>query len=697
MQLINFGGILVKNQILHLALAAAKSEVDLINKIVNSMPGTFYVIDPNGHFLLWNDNLLKVVQYSAEELSLASALDFFEGEDKTLIQTKINEAFKTGLAEADAWVVSKDGTRTFYRFNGVRCYLQDQPVVIGMGIDVSELKLIEQNLKVAAVAFDVNEAVAITDASNLIVKVNKAFTHLTGYQPEEVIGKSPKVLKSGYHNKKFYEEMWSSILNNQGWEGEVWDKRKDGTIYPKKLTIRVVQDENKKILNYVSVFSDISNIKETQEKINHLAFYDALTNLPNRQLLLNKLNQKVTARSDNHHAVIFVDLDNFKTLNDTKGHAFGDQLLIETARRFQGCLRDCDMVSRIGGDEFVILVSDLNTQYERAHEQLNVIVEKLHDAINDQVDLLGFNYYITASLGICIFKPNTVNMDELLMRADAAMYQAKHDGRNTFRFFDPTMLSKIEKRASLEEDLRFATERDEFVLYLQVQVDESEVAVAAEALIRWIHPVRGLVAPDEFIPVAEDSGMMVKIGAWVLRRACDFLVQWKSDPKKSHFQIAVNVSYSQFKHPSFVDDLLKLVKETKVNPEKLKIEFTEGLVLADVEDGVEKMNQLREAGIELALDDFGTGYSSLSYLKKLPINQLKIDRSFIRDILHDVNDEVIVRTIVAMAKSMDLDIVAEGVETREQFEKLKKHSGLKYQGYLFGRPLPFDKFDSCLD
>jgi diguanylate cyclase (GGDEF)-like protein/PAS domain S-box-containing protein len=687
----------VKSEKLLLALNAAKSEADLINNIINSMPGIFYVIDVNAHFLLWNDNFLNVVQYNAEELSFASVLDFFEGQDKALIHEKIKEAFLTGMAEADATLVSKGGAKSFYRFNGVRHFLQDQSVVIGMGIDISQQKKIEHDLKVAAVALDVNEAVAITDVNNLVVQVNKAFTQLTGYESEDVIGKSPKILKSGYHDKKFYEEMWASILNNQGWSGEVWDKRKDGTIYPKKLTIRTVLDENQKISNFVSVFSDISSIKETQEKIHHLAFYDALTKLPNRQYLMRRLSQKIYALSEHHHAVIFVDLDNFKTLNDTKGHAFGDQLLVEIAKRLLGCLRYCDMVSRIGGDEFVIVVSDLSPYSEQAQEQLKTIVYKLQESINTQLDINGYEYYITASLGVCIFRPNEASIDELLMRADTAMYQAKHEGRNSFKFFDPTMLANIEKRASLEEDLRFAVEREEFALYLQVQVDENERAVAAEALIRWIHPSRGLVPPDEFIPAAEESGAIIKIGAWVLRTACNYLAKWKNDPKKCFLKIAINVSYRQFKQPNFVEHLLQVVKETKVDPKKLKIEFTEGLVLADVDDGISKMLKLRDAGIELSLDDFGTGYSSLSYLKKLPINELKIDRSFIRDIMYDANDEVIVKTIIAMANNMGLDVVAEGVESREQFEKLSSYSGLKYQGYLFGHPLPFDLFEDFLN
>jgi diguanylate cyclase (GGDEF)-like protein/PAS domain S-box-containing protein len=685
---------LVKNEKLQLSLTAAKIEIDLINKIINSMPGVFYVIDANAHFLLWNENLLKILQYSAEEFSLTNALELFEGDEKVLISEKIKEAFLIGKAEANASLVSKNGTRTPFRFNGVRFYIEDEPIIIGMGIDITDQKRIEHDLKIAAVALEINEAVAITDANNVIVKVNDAFTRLTGYNTEDVIGKSPKILKSGFHDKEFYEEMWTSINNHQEWSGEIWDKRKDGTLYPKKITIKTVLDENRKVSNYVSVFSDISSIKETQDRINKLAFYDDLTKLPNRQYLMRSLSMKISTQSKNNHAVIFVDLDNFKTFNDTKGHAFGDQILVKTGSRLLGCLRDCDVVSRIGGDEFVIIISDLSQNNARAKEQLEMIVKKIQVAINEQLDINGNECYITASLGVCIFKHNEAKIDELLMWADTAMYQAKYGGRNAFKFFEPNMLINIEKRASLEDDLRFAVEREEIELHLQLQVDENENAVGAEALIRWLHPTRGLVSPDEFIPVAENSGLMAKIGSWVLRKACTYLVDWESDPEKCLLQIAVNVSYSQFKQSSFVDDLLDIIKDTKANPTRLKIEFTESLVLADVDDGIKKMNQLRDAGIELSLDDFGTGYSSLSYLKKLPINQLKIDRSFIRDIMHDVNDEVIVRTIIVMAKSLDLDIVAEGVETREQFEKLKKNSGLKYQGYLFGRPLPFNLFES---
>lgn len=438
---------------------------------------------------------------------------------------------------------------------------------------------------------------------------------------------------------------------------------------------------------------------QDQEKIYNLAFFDPLTRLPNRRMLQDRL-KLLTAQSerlDQHGALLFIDIDHFKLLNDTRGHHIGDQLLVQVAERISSVIRETDLAARLGGDEFVVVFDNLGADAESAALEAKKRAEDLHNLINLPYPLMQSVYHCTISIGVNLFKGQTRSIDELLRHADMAMYQAKDSGRNAIRFFDPNMQSRLEKRAAIETDLRIAYESmNQLLPYYQVQIDNRGKAIGAELLLRWKHPVNGLVSPAEFIPVAEQTGLIVNIGRQVIRQACEQLQRWRQTPAFAHLIIAVNVSPIQFNEPHFVDDILDIVNASGVNPRLLKLELTESSLLNNVDQSIEKMQQLQNAGIGFSMDDFGIGYSSLSYLKRLPLGQLKIDQTFVRDIAVDPNDAVIARTIIAMAQNMNLQVIAEGVETAEQKQFLEENGCTMFQGYFFGKPIPIAEFEEQL-
>ncbi|WP_051862255.1 putative bifunctional diguanylate cyclase/phosphodiesterase [Ferrovum myxofaciens] len=565
--------------------------------------------------------------------------------------------------------------------------------------EVHARKVVDQELRIAATAFETQEGIVITDRDQHILRVNCAFTRLTGYSAMEALGKTPAILKSGRQDAAFYQAMWETLNRDKYWQGELWNRRKNGEIYPEWLTITAVLDGDGRVTNYVGVFSDITLRKEADEKIHQLAFYDPLTGLPNRRLLHDRLQQAMTSsvRSQCKGALLFLDLDNFKVLNDTRGHDIGDLLLIEVAKCLRDCVRSGDTVARIGGDEFIIMLENLSEDTQQAAAAAQDVGEKVLKAINHSFSLQGVDYHCSSSIGINLFHGNDTGMDDLLRHADTAMYQAKASGRNTLRFFDPAMQIELEERTALMGDLRQALPLQQLRLYHQIQVNERGV-VGSEVLLRWQHPVRGLISPMEFIPLAEETGLIVPIGAWVLHMACVQLKAWQVDPLTRHLRIAVNVSARQFSQPNFVEQVLEVLKDTGVNPLKLglELELTESLVLNDIDDSIGKMQALRSIGIRFSLDDFGTGQSSLSYLKRLPLDQIKIDQSFVRDIATDPNDAAIVRTIIGMAENLGLKVIAEGVETEQQREFLERNGCHAHQGYLFGKPVPIDEFQNFL-
>jgi len=417
--------------------------------------------------------------------------------------------------------------------------------------------------------------------------------------------------------------------------------------------------------------------------------------LPNRRLLIDRLKQALAAsnRSGRFGALLFIDLDNFKTLNDTLGHDVGDLLLQQVAQRLSTCVRAGDTVARLGGDEFVVMLEDLSENAREAATQTETVAEKILATLNQSYQLAGYQQRSTPSIGATLFGENATAIEELLKRADLAMYQAKAAGRNTLRFFDPEMQAVVSARADMEAGLTEAMRAEQFIIYFQAQVDSTGKLTGAEVLLRWQHPQQGLVSPLEFIPLAEDTGLILPLGQWVLEAACTQLAAWANDTEMAHFILAVNVSALQFHTPDFVDQVLRTLARTGANPHRLKLELTESLLVTNVEDVIAKMTALKAKGVGFALDDFGTGYSSLSYLKRLPLDQLKIDRSFVRDILTDTNDASIAKMVVALAESLDLAVIAEGVEIEAQKNFLARHGCLAYQGYLFSRPLPIGEFE----
>jgi diguanylate cyclase (GGDEF)-like protein/PAS domain S-box-containing protein len=570
---------------------------------------------------------------------------------------------------------------------------------VAVKVDITARKLAEDNLRIAATVFQSQEAMIVADADGIILRVNNAFTAITGYSADEVIGSTPKVLSSGLHDKVFYEAMWEKLYQSGAWEGEVWNRRKNGEAYLERLIITAVKNDGGKVTNYVATMTDITSSKEASEEIHNLAFYDPLTQLPNRRLLLDRLKQAlaVSARSGRYGALLFLDLDHFKTLNDTLGHDIGDQLLKQVSVRLSACVRKVDTVARLGGDEFVVLLENLSSEQMEAAAQTEIIATKVLAALDRPFNISSHEHHSTGSIGATLFlNQEQAGVEAILKQADIAMYQAKDSGRNAIRFFDQNMQDAVIARANLEHELRAAITQRQFQLYFQPQVDCDGCILGAEVLIRWSHPQRGIVLPGDFIDLAEDTGLILSIGEWVLGAACTQLKKWQQNPYTKNLTLSVNVSAKQFRQAHFVEQVRSAISHYAINPSLLKLELTESILFKDINGMISTMNTLRNIGIGFELDDFGTGYSSLQYLKKLPLSQLKIDQSFVRDIAIDHNDRTLVLTIITMAHSLGLEVIAEGVETQQQLEFLKDNGCDHYQGYLFSKPVPLDEFESLL-
>ncbi len=565
--------------------------------------------------------------------------------------------------------------------------------LVGVMIDISLEKKAEQQMRLAATTFETLEGITITDANAVVLKVNQAFTRITGYSQEESVGKHMNFLKSGLQDAAFYNSMWQQLISTGKFEGEIWNRRKNGEIFPEWITISAVKDNNNVVTHYVGIFSDITAKKASEDEIRNLAFYDPLSNLPNRRLLLDRLQYEIIEAKRYHHfgAIIFLDLDCFKILNDSLGHHIGDELLIQVANRLKSVLRDEDTACRLGGDEFVVLLpAQSNSAEEAADKSINV-AEKIRVLINKPYVLHDNEQTFSTSIGVTIFPTDTEQTSEIIQQADTAMYLSKARGKNRISFYHASMQKAADKRLLLENELRRAIKKQQFVLFYQPQVDASGHVISAEALIRWLHPEKGYISPADFIPVAEETSLILPIGDWVLNEACRQIRRWQlSGFTLGH--VAINVSARQFKQPDFIELVSNAITENNISAEQLVIELTESIVADDIHDTIQKMNALKELGIRISIDDFGTGYSSLSYLKQLPLDQLKIDQSFVRDIGIDVENEIIVETIINMANNLKLNVIAEGVETEAQALFLEEKGCNTYQGYYFGRPMPGNKF-----
>ena len=548
-------------------------------------------------------------------------------------------------------------------------------------------------LEQAATVFEYSkEGIIVTDADNKIVSVNRSFVEITGYSPEDVIGCNPNILSSGHQSREFYERMWTEIAETGSWQGEVWDRRKNGEVYPEALTIILVKNIEGAVINHLAIFNDISERRMAQERIQQLAHYDVLTGLPNRVLFSDRLEQAMISAQRNHTKIslLFLDIDRFKRINDTLGHGVGDQLLQSVGQRLLECVREQDTVSRQGGDEFIVVLN------EACAEGAGLVAEKIMQHITQPYTIEQHDLRITSSIGIAVYPDHAQDCESLIKYADVAMYQAKESGRNCYLCFDPSMNASSYERLQLETALRGALERDELRIYYQAQVDlATGRIIGCEALVRWQHASLGMIYPEKFIPLAEETGLIVAINYWVLEQAIKQCRAWRDAGFKTLI-MSVNLSALQFRQHNLLQQIRDLLQKYDVPASALDLELTEGILMQGVERTLATLHEISAMGAIISIDDFGTGYSSLSYLKRFPIQQLKIDQSFVRDVTTDASDATMVRTIILMAHSLRLQVIAEGVETKEQMTFLRQCGCECAQGYYFSRPVSVDEFEKLL-
>ncbi|WP_445000478.1 bifunctional diguanylate cyclase/phosphodiesterase [Halomonas mongoliensis] len=680
-----------------LARRDARSREARLQALVSSIQDMIFVFDAEGRF--------TYVHAADPDELLADAASLLQRHYREVLPApmvrQLDEAFET-LRRGDG-PVEYDYTLHLHgeprQFHSVLSPLREPGEGAGGALalvrDVTDERATEAQLRIAATAFETHLGMLITDGNGRILKVNETFTRITGYSEAEVLGRNPRLLSSGLHDGAFYRRLWCSVLSSGSWQGEVWNRRKNGELFPEWLTLSAVRDTEGKPTHFVATFSDLTERKAAEEEIHQLAFFDPLTGLPNRRLMLDRLevSLKDSYRSGQIGALIFVDLDHFKQVNDTLGHHAGDQLLREVAHRYEEVLRETDTLARLGGDEFAVLLHDLGREPDAVAVIAERVANKLLAVMQTPIRLGEERVSVSASLGITLFRDHEMTLDEIMQQADMALFQAKAAGRNTLAFFDPEMQVRLQARARLEADLRQALPKGELRLHYQPQVDDRGRPVGVEALVRWMHPVRGQVSPGEFIPLAEENRLIVAIGYWVLEQACRQLAAWTADPARSALSLSVNVSPRQFREPDFVKRVLECLETTGAPANRLKLEVTESLFLEGREEARERMLCLREYGVRFSLDDFGTGYSSLAYLKRLPLDQLKIDQSFVCDLLEDEASGAIVASTIALAQRLRLEVVAEGVESEAQRDWLLAHGCRTFQGYLFARPAPLEALD----
>ncbi|MBL7005440.1 MAG: EAL domain-containing protein, partial [Gammaproteobacteria bacterium] len=571
--------------------------------------------------------------------------------------------------------------------------LNNQPSRLLVSVhDLTQRRHTEERQQLFTSVFDnTSEGVVISLPNGNIVDVNSAFTAITGYEREEILGKNPKLFSSGRHDSEFYENLWSKLLKTGLWRGEIWNRRKNGDIFPEWLNISAVNDNNEKLSHYVSIFSDITNIKQSQEKLDFLAHHDALTKLPNRLLLKQRLDQsiKYSKRHSYHLAIIYLDLDNFKHINDSLGHPVGDELLIKVSKRLLKLIRGEDTLSRIGGDEFILVLEDIGKP-----TNISVSAEKIVSAFKAPFQLKDHEIFISASLGICVYPQDGEDIDTILKNADAAMYLAKQQGKNNYKYYTSELTTHAFERVMFEKNLRYAISHNELVIFYQPQINlKQESLIGLEALIRWQHPVKGLIPPLNFIPLAEETSLIIDIGNWVLDKACHQAKTWVNQGI-NFGRVAVNVAGSHLDKGTLLSDVVSALTAADLKPKYLELEVTEGFIMQDPESAIKQLRLLKEMGIALSIDDFGTGYSSLSYLKQLPIHKLKIDQSFVKGIPDDKDDIAITSAVIALSKSMELSVIAEGVETTQHRDFLKELNCNEAQGYLYSKPVHPDELHS---
>ncbi len=681
-----------------IAQQAARAITMRLGATLASISEAFATLDQDGRFTFVNpfcQQLLRTPDSKLLGQSLWLVLDVIDGHLRHEIMAALagNKVmvFEVYSAHLGAWLELRahpfdDGLALYLRDVSGRRYSQQQLALLQTCISrMNDIVLIAET--------------SLPDAPSLcIVFVNDAFEQNTGYSRAEVLGHSPRMLQGPLTQSAELERIRRALTNAEPVRAELISYRKNGQRFLLELEITPVDSLGRGLTHWIAVGRDITDRKAAADEIEHLAFYDALTQLPNRQLLLSRLRYTLTQESAQIRmgALMFIDLDYFKLLNDTKGHSKGDLLLKKVATRLLACVRQGDTVARLGGDEFVVMLQNLGGQPAEAIAIARKVGEAIRTSLGEPYDLAGYAHHSTCSIGITAFNQHDNSIEDLLKQADLAMYQAKAAGRDSVCFFDPSMQLHATTQATLSVDLRNGLRDQEFLLHYQPQVGPQGSMVGVEALLRWQHPARGLVMPDEFIAHAEASGLIVPLGQWALEMACDQLALWATRPETASLSIAVNVSIRQFRHPEFVEWVMHVIKTSGIEPRRLKLELTETLLATGLDVTIEKMAMLKAAGVTLSIDDFGIGYSALSHLKHLPIDQLKIDRSFVKDVLTDANDAAIARTIIGLAQSLGLGVMAEGVETEEQRDFLARHGCRCYQGYLFCKPLPIKQLEAFM-
>ena len=705
-----------------IALAAAEQALEELRRELREQTEVFNTMeslaraghwrrieDPGETVLLWSPGLCSIAGFEQQEwVDPARATSGILEEDLEIFQLKARRAVGDARDFEYRWR-RPDGEVRWMRSRVQRTLPRDGvQVVMGVVQDVTEEhraaeQLREQLLFIQRIASRIPgfiyEYRHHLDGSSSVQYISNAVREFMGVEPHEVTADHGVLMRRVLPEdlSLVQRSAMTSVRRLVPWQCEYRVRMADGSVRWHMTNAIPHRESDGSVVSH-GFTMDITDRKRAEQEIERLAFYDALTGLPNRRLLLDRLQRSIATCQRSRHlgALLFIDLDNFKDLNDTLGHDMGDRLLAQVASRLVGSVREADTVARFGGDEFVVMLEALSAELHEAAAQAETVAEKLLASLNQPFDLDGAQHYSTPSIGITLFGDERLTVDELLKRADLAMYQAKAAGRNTQRFFDPDMQAAVNARSNLEADLRQGLARGELLVHYQPVVDHQACLRGAEALVRWRHPQRGMISPAQFIPLAEQTGLILPLGQYVLQTACAQLQRWSRQPETAHLSISVNVSARQFRQAGFVAEVLQTLKAHNADPKRLKLELTESLLLGDVEDTIARMVQLKSEGVGFALDDFGTGYSSLSYLKRLPLDQIKIDQSFVRDVLSDPNDAAIVRTILALAKSLDLEVVAEGVETTGQLSFLRLHGCEGFQGYLFGRPGPVEDIDAFL-
>ncbi|MBC7861027.1 MAG: EAL domain-containing protein, partial [Burkholderiaceae bacterium] len=674
----------------NLKLSESRSQMETL---INTLPDPVWLKDTDGVFLACNrafEHMLGapaagIVGKTDHDFFPAEQADFFRQKDRESISTsgpKVNEEWLTS-AETGQPVLLETIKTALPGANG-------QPTgVLGIARDITQRKRAEDYLHLMSKVFsDSGEAILITDANNLILTVNDKFTELTGYAPAEAIGKNPGMLSAGDTPREVYAQMWAELARHDFWQGELWDRRKNGEPYPKRLSISVVKDGDGRIINYIGSFEDITQRKAAEDNIRHLAYHDTLTDLPNRFSLHERMTQSIAfaQRFEQSLAVMLIDLDRFKAINDTLGHNVGDQLLIQVAKRLSGAVRESDIVARLGGDEFVVVLSGID-----ARADVVALAAALVNSIAAPYSIAGHELRTSPSVGICLYPQDATEIGDLIKNADIAMYHAKAAGRGHYQFYTEKMQADVTQRVMVENELDQALAQGQFVLHYQPQIDLGTGRVAGvEALVRWQHPSRGMIYPGDFIALAEESGLIVPLGKWVLEQACQQLKRWRAAGLLDLY-IAVNLSALQFQDQTLPELVRHALEQSGLPPHRLHLEITESMAMRNPEDNIVMLKALSRIGVKLALDDFGTGYSSLAYLKLFPIDVIKIDRSFVKDIETDENDAAICEMTMLLAQKLGMRVVAEGVETPAQLAFLTDIGCESIQGYLFSKPLPADQ------